>query len=210
MCLFGNLFGKRFIVTDRKGIRHFMSAKRLYNRVMKDKQSDFNWIASATELVHVCNQPGFPKEYAQAIEIAILNCFANLESYQFHKITDADQVAVSFCYKALANIPGKANRVRHKYLEAFITGIARDYLKYPEFEYYGKAYRKIRDEWIKKKFQELCDASSLDFRKLRHTLSDEYDQMIKTAESEGAFEEDLKEHLAAINSMLSSFDLFAD
>ena len=74
-----SLFEKKYTVVGWNGDIHTLSAKALYERVLADSKSDYNWIASATELVKVCNSPSFPEMYAQAIKIIILNCFANLD-----------------------------------------------------------------------------------------------------------------------------------
>ena len=71
--------GRVYFFKGWYGERHFMTAKRLYKRVMKDASiSDFGWIASATELVRICDKPNFPQQYAHDIKIAILNCFAKI------------------------------------------------------------------------------------------------------------------------------------
>ena len=109
--------------------RHF-TAKRLYKRIMKDSKSDYNWIASAAELVQVCERADFPKKYALEIELAILNCFANLELKRHIPSTHAnnDEASVDFCYRAIidANITNdpRINAVKHKYLKAIIAGVA--------------------------------------------------------------------------------------
>ena len=74
-----SFFEKKYKVTDWDGDTHSLTAKQLYERVLDDSKSDYNWIASATELVRVCNNPCFPEMYAVGIKMIILNCFANLE-----------------------------------------------------------------------------------------------------------------------------------
>lgn len=68
-----SLLEEKYTVVGWHNERYFMTAKQLCERVLTDSKSDYNWIASAAELVRVCTQPSFPQEYAQAIEIAILN-----------------------------------------------------------------------------------------------------------------------------------------
>ena len=72
---------KKYMVKGRDGTVYFMTDVELCNRVMRDSKSDKNWIASARELVRVCKNPFFSKEYALSIKVAILNCFANLEHH---------------------------------------------------------------------------------------------------------------------------------
>ena len=128
---------------------------------MKDSQSDHDWIASATELVYVCNQAKFPKKYEQEIQIAILNCFANLENKKeiksYQKPTDAD--AVNFCYNELADVSEEANQVRKKYLKAVIKGITMYHFNLTDFYHYGPTYHKICEEWKRIMFEEYCNIS---------------------------------------------------
>ena len=53
----------KYVVFGRRGIQN-MTAKELYNRVMEDSKSNYNWIASATDLINVCNKKNFPEEKA--------------------------------------------------------------------------------------------------------------------------------------------------
>ena len=70
--------GRKFDFIDRFGKKRSMRATDIYNAVMHDsKESDYNWIASAKELVKLCKNENFPIEYSTEIEMAILICFAN-------------------------------------------------------------------------------------------------------------------------------------
>ena len=80
-----------------------LTAKDLYERVLQDSQSDYNWIASASELVRTCNDPTFPERYAQDIKRIILNCFANLELKRGYTGETAAMIAVYDCYHSLPN-----------------------------------------------------------------------------------------------------------
>ena len=91
-------FEKKYNITGWKGKKYSLTAKQLYERVLEDSKSDYNWIASATELVRVCNDSCFPEKYAIAIKIIILNSFANLElqkeCYSNVESTDAETVTL--------------------------------------------------------------------------------------------------------------------
>ena len=201
-----SLFEERYIITGWRGDKHSLTAKELYERVMEDSQSDYNWIAPATELVRVCNRAKFPEKYAYEIQIAILNCFANLENKKevgFHqKPTDAD--AVNFCYNALADVSEEANKVRQKYLKAVIEGITKYHFRLLDFSHYGPTYHKICEEWKRIKFEEYCHFSSLDFKKLRKYWDDEFDKIMRTAEEEGVFQKDDEKHLEEMRKFWSS------
>ena len=204
-----SLFKKKYHVLGWDDKEHSFTAKKLYERVMKDSESDYDWIASATELVRVCKQFEFPEKYAQKIQIAILNCFANLENKKeirsYQKPTDEE--AVNFCYNFLANTSDEANMVRQKYLKAVIEGVARYHFSVLEFNHYGPTYHKICEEWKRVKFEEYSSIASLDFKKLRKALNAEFDKMMKTAEEEGVFQKDDEEHLETMRKFWSSLHL---
>ena len=46
---------KKYHINGWRGKEYSLTAKELYERVMEDCKSNYNWIASATELVRVCN-----------------------------------------------------------------------------------------------------------------------------------------------------------
>ena len=204
-----SLFKKKYHLYGWDGKKYSFTAKKLYERVMKDSESDYNWIASATELVRVCKQFEFPEKYAQKIQIAILNCFANLENKReiASRQRPTDGQAVNFCYDSLANVSDEANRVRQKYLKAVIEGIARYHFCALEFNHCGPTYHKICEEWKRVKFEEYSSIASLDFNKLRKALDAEFDKMMKTAEEEGVFQKDDEEHLEAMRKFWSSLHL---
>ena len=203
-----SLFEKKYTFKGWRGDKYSLTAKQLYKRVRKDSESDYNWIASATELVRDCNQAKFPEKLAREIQIAILNCFANMETKEVEshqEPTDAD--AVNFCYNALADVSEEANKVRQKYLKAVIEGIIRYNFRLRDFEHYGPTYHKICEEWKKIKLEEYGHISSLDFKKLRKALNDEFDKIMRTAEEEGVFQKDDEKHLEEMRKFWSSLNL---
>ena len=206
-----SFFEKKYNVTGWRGDKHSLTAKQLYDRVLEDSKSDYNWIASATELVRVCNDPCFPEMYAVGIKIIILNCFANLELQKEYSSrrepTDAE--AVYSCYNSLPTTNETAKKVKEKYLTAVITGITR----YTQSEvrlpiHVGITYKQKVEEWKKKKFDEYVSAVTiLNFDQLREDLYADFDKMVKTAEEEGAFEKDDKEYREELRKFWASIDL---
>ena len=100
---------EKYMVTGHHGDTYSLTAKQLYERILDDSKSDYNWIASASELVRICKKTSFPAEYALAIKCAILNCFTNIE----HRANcggdryidkPADQEAVQECYNSLYQV----------------------------------------------------------------------------------------------------------
>ena len=204
-------FEKKYNITGWRGVKYSLTAKQLYERVLEDSKSDYNWIASATELVRVCNDPCFPEIYAVGIKIIILNCFANLELQKEYpskgELTDAE--AVYSCYNSLPTTDETAKKVKEKYLTAVITGIT----KYTQSEvrlpiHVGPTYTKKVEEWKKKKFDEYVSAVTiLNFDQLREDLYTDFDKMVETAEEEGAFEKDDKEYREKLRKFWASIDL---
>ena len=206
-----NSFEKKYNITGLKGKKYSLTAKQLYERVLEDSKSDYNWIASATELVRVCNDSCFPEEYAIAIKIIILNCFANLELQKGYpsKREPTDAEAVCSCYNSLPTTDETAKKVKEKYLTAVITGITR----YTQSEvrlpiHVGTTYKQKVEEWKKKKFDEYVSAVTiLNFDQLREDLYTDFDKMVETAEEEGAFEKDDKEYREALEKFFDSINL---
>ena len=206
-----NFFEKKYNVTGWRGDKHSLTAKQLYDRVLEDSKSDYNWIASATELVRVCNDPCFPEMYAVGIKIIILNCFANLELQKEYpsKREPTDAEAVCSCYNSLPTTDETAKKVKEKYLTAVITGITR----YTQSEVHlpihvGTTYKQKVEEWKKKKFDEYVSAVTiLNFDQLREDLYADFDKMVKTAEEEGVFEKDDKEYREELRKFWASIDL---
>ena len=206
-------FEKKYNITGWRGVKYSLTAKQLYERVLEDSKSDYNWIASATELVRVCNDSCFPEEYAIAIKIIILNSFANLELqkeyYSNEESTDAE--AVYSCYNSLPNTNKTAKKVKDKYLNAVITAVTKYNYGSGEVRFslhIGPTYTKKVEEWKKKKFDEYVSAVTIiNFDQLREDLYTDFDKMVETAEEEGAFEKDDKEYREALEKFFDSINL---
>ncbi len=100
----------KFTFKDHNGREQTMRAINIHYAVMKEsKESDYDWIAPTMELVKICKNENFPREYAVDIEMAILNCFANIEARVNRGgnkyITKADNtLAVQYCYDELGGL----------------------------------------------------------------------------------------------------------
>ena len=188
---------KKYMVTGHHGDIHSLTAKQLYERVLNDCKSDYNWIASASELVRICKKTSFPAEYALAIKCAILNCFANIE----HRANcggdryidkPADQEAVQECYNSLYGVEDQeAVSARKRYLAEMVA--TASYTRFFDSLYHpGPTFRKLREDWSKSKVQEYISKEKIDFKQLVEVLHNEFVKIIKKAEVDGAFEEDEK------------------
>ncbi len=205
-----SFFKKKYKVKGWNGDTHSLTAKALYERVLEDSKSDYNWIASATELVRVCNDPCFPEMYSVGIKLIILNCFANLETkkeYPSHR-ESTDNEAVYSCYHSLPSTDETVIKVKSKYLKSVITAITmytQSEVRFPI--HIGETYRKMVEEWKTAKFDEYVSADRIDFKQLQEDLYDDFETMIKTAERDGAFEKEDEEYHEEMRKFWASIDL---
>ncbi len=183
-----------YLLTTKQPCMNLLTAitpKQLYERVVNDSKSNFNWITSATELVRICKETSFPAEYALVIKCAILNCFANIE----HRANcgaipciKTDQEAVQECYNSLYEVEDqRAVLARQRYLTEVINTVSYTY-----YYYRGPVFLKLEDSWRKSKFQEYISQEKIDFNQLVKKLEADFDKFIKKAEIDGTLEEDKK------------------
>lgn len=188
---------KKYKVTGWYGDVKLLTAKQLEERVLEDSKSDYNWIAPARELVKICKELSFPVEYAHTIEIAILNCFSNIEhraNYGCNRYwTDPeDEEAVQYCYNCLYGIDREdAVTARKRFLTEMINTASHVRL-FGSLYHPGPTYQKLRENWRKSKFEEYISQEEIDFKQLVEILRSNFDEVIKIAESNGDFEEDEK------------------
>ena len=201
-----SFYEKEYIVTGHHGDSYSLTAKQLYERVLKDSKSDYNWIAPANELVKICKNTSFPAEYALAIKCAILNCFANIE----HKVNcggarysnkPADQEAVQECYNSLYGVEDEeAVLARRRYLAEIIA--TASYVRIFDSLYHpGPTFIKLRKDWNKSKIQEYISKEKIDFKQLVEVLHNEFVEIIRKAEADGAFEEDEKAYIESLKEL---------
>ena len=186
---------EKYMVTGHHGDTYSLTAKQLYERILDDSKSDYNWIASASELVRICKKTSFPTEYALAIKCAILNCFANIEQRancggDRYINKSADQEAVQECYNSLYGVEDEeAVLARRRYLAEIVA--TASYTRIFDSLYHpGPTFRKLRKDWNKSKVQEYISKEKIDFKQLIEVLHGEFVEIIKKAEVDGAFEED--------------------
>ena len=199
-----SLSEKKYKITVWHGETQVLTAKNLYERVLEDSKSDYNWLASAAEIVRVCNEPDFPEIYATNIKIIILNCFANLELQQEKCCNrrQTDKEAVYSCYNSLPETDTAVIKAKEKYLAAIIEGITRysgDEERFPI--HFGPAYKKTCENWKKAKLNEYVSEVKIDFNQLRERLNADFEKTIKEAEKNGIFNEydKLGVHITSIN-----------
>ena len=200
-----SIFPKKYSITTWNGKKLKMTAYDFYKRIMQDSKSDYNWITSATEIVRICNEPTFPHEFAQAIKIAILNCFSHLELQKeypsFHLETDAS--SVYFCYNSLSpSDDPNVIEAKKQYLNAILDSI----IKYDSgiLSHHGKTYTQICNSWKTLKFEQYFGANQINFASVIPILKEDFKQVIKAAEEEGAFQKDKEEELEILREIWKS------
>lgn len=201
-------FKKRYKVTPLRGNNKYsLTAKQLYKRVMQDSKSDYEWIASATELVRICNEPDFPEEYAQGIKVAILNCFSNtMRNDDSIYVLSTDPDAVHSCYNSLSKTDKKITEAKENFLYALIERITKCHFEIWEFYHYGPTYSKICKEWQDSKFKEYVGEEQLDFKKFIETLDNDFGETIQAAENQGAFKQEDEDKMKRFRHIISMLD----
>ena len=111
----------------------------------------------------------------------------------------------------MPNANKTAKEVKEKYLNAVITGVTKYNYGSGEVRFpihIGPAYTQKVEEWKKKKFDEYVLAIMiLNFDQLMKDLSADFNNMIETAEQEGAFEKDDNEYHEALEKFYDSINL---
>lgn len=200
------LLKKRYNITPLRGNQQYsLTAKQLYNRIMEDSSnSDYEWIASATELVRICNEPDFPEEYAKGIKVAILNCFSHtLIKDDSPYALSTDPEAVYFCYNSLSKTDELITHSKENFLRSLIERITKCHFEIEEFYHYGPTYSRICKEWQESKFKEYVCEEQLDFNKLIKTLDMDFGETIQSAEEQGAFDQEDKSKMKNFKHVIS-------
>lgn len=193
-----SLFEKRYTISTWYGEELELTAKKIYEMVLEDSKSNYNWFASASELVGVCQNPSFPIQFAIPIKIAILNCFANIEyegncGFGRNVINSDDEKAITECYTSLYDIDlEEAMLARKHYLTEVISKASYVPMLFDPLYHPGPTFRKLREEWISSKVEKYISQKTIDFKQLIGELHSDFAEMIKTAEANGEFSEDEK------------------
>ena len=191
---------RKYKITDWFGERHSFTAKQLYERILEDRKSDYSWIAPASELVRVCKKKHFPAEYAVMIKSAILNCFANVEHRANcgggrYKDRPGTKEAVEECYNSLYGVEKEeAISARKRYLSEMVASASYTGLWDPLY-HPGPTFKKLRQDWNRAKVEKYFSYKEINFSTLVKVLRKEFEEIVKKAEEEGAFDEDKKADL---------------
>ncbi len=190
---------KTYEIKDRYGDFHTMTAQRLYKLIMKNSQFNYNWFASARELVRVCQEVGFPEEYSQGIRVAILNCFSNRMSIVTSRDDGAsylwnkeDLEAAQYCYNSLSGVvTGEVVSVRRRFLTEMLKNTTQARMMSP-FYHPGVTYQRIKRSFIKSRFELFLSWENLDLKFLEESVRNDFFEIIRKADENGIFFEDEK------------------
>lgn len=175
---------QKFRLVDWHGKVYYLTAKKLFERVQSDSKSDYNWIASATQLYKTTHIPGFPTQYAEGIMQIVLNCFANIELRKTEPLILArtDQETVHKIYNELSSQDETTRKIKEKYLKNIIRGIVI-YAEMEEsvFVPYSETLEKLKKEWESNVFNKYFGQKEIDFKELYKTLELEYCRFLDDA-----------------------------
>lgn len=183
-----------YTFNDWNGNLRIMLASTIHKKVIEDsKQSNYNWIAPAKELINVCTKKNFPIEYSIDIMAAILNCFASLinidDDTSYCKNTDIQ--AVYYAYNSLFDVKNEtAIKARINFLNGFLSRICWNSWQF--LFHQGDSFTKVCNDWQTAKLNELILIKDLNFDKIKVSLEKDFINVIKEAEKNGVFVEDDK------------------
>ena len=188
---------RKFFRLTTWGNPSIMSDYKIHKQIMEEsKISNSDWLASASELVDVCNKKGFDKDYAIDIKCAIVNCFASLIRHGDLHVDVANDKGV---FTAFNDLLTEYSKNKHKtdynvkkierikdvcanFLNSYIYRITFwQYLSIDSDSFY-KAYHEYRENKIK----ELMTTGFVEFRTLEHQISEEYKNYINEKISNGS------------------------
>lgn len=172
------------------GNPHYMSAKKIYKRVLKDSNSDKDWLASVPELLKICERPDFPKDYAEKIKICILKYFANMEIYKKERpkchMQKGTNTAVKNCYNSMRFLKNEnVISARKKYFDAILDSVIRSFDTLQISSRFDSAYKQVCRNWKKAMFEEYFENQPIkDIEKMKGLLKIELHDTIKKALSQ--------------------------
>ena len=173
---------------DWNGNPRTMHAKTIHRKVMEaSKNSNYNWIASATELIYLCDKKDFPLEYAIDIKVAVLNCFATLINSENDqsRSEETDIYAVYYAYNSLYDVKyEKAIEARMNFLQSYLKSITVNSLLFLTYDI--KNYTNIFYEWQDIKIKELISLKELNFDTIKPLLINDFKALLKSKVKEGS------------------------
>jgi len=183
-----------------------MTSEQICSRVKEEaKRSNYGWIASATELVALCNKVLFSKKHAKEIKVCILNCFAELmhePALEPYGAPSSDDLVASFhCYNTLKGTDDSTVRaVKEKFLMAIICD---ERSRHVNFIHGGPVFNDFCHNW-KNEILKSFYKEEINFKRFRATIYKNFLEKLKEAENLGLFAEEDKECATSLSKFYLS------
>ena len=188
------LFSKTFEIKGRN-----YTADYLLEILESNSQSDYRyWIASASELVNVCKEEGFPEKHAERIQTLILELFTRILSKgnrggDLPIIDPKDKEAVQFCFDSLQKAE-KSNNSRKNFLAEIIRYCSSKGYEILSILTYGSSCNAIREKWIAEKIKKIDEyfKKPINIDEIIELLTKEFNAVTQSPEWKAALEQDAK------------------
>ncbi len=192
------MFEVKYCIKTRYGRELWLSAREIHERAKKDIRFDQHWNTTISEIIRISSKPNFPKEYAEAIKIAILNSYAKIEGRSYISSQKKDNEALNYCYNSLANTTEEAEEARQNYLKAVIKSCT----KYELFDYKhdGPTYDWMCEKWQEENFEKHKKQATIEIDQLKKKLETEFEDKMNKAKEQGIFKQDNEENQEAIKN----------
>lgn len=178
----------RFWITDWQGRIHRVTPEKLLERIKSDSsKSNYNWFASATEIVNTVSNFRFPDDIANELKIIVLKCFAEL---LLDNEEGTDQAAVANCYRSIYGGPGE--QIKQLYREKLLDSVIR-YSEQRPYNVYGKEWRAFCEKWKGDVLRNFPMRIGNDFMKFQVNATTDFEKAVKEADKAGKFENDRAE-----------------
>ena len=180
-------------VNSLNGSTRYLSAKQIYKRILKDSQSENNWVMSVPEIVRICEEPDFPKDFAEKIKVCILKYFANAEIYNKEKSECHMQIrtnaAVKDCYNSMKFSKNEnVISARKKYFEAILDSVIRGFNTLQIHSRFDPTYKQICKNWKQAMFDEYFENQPIkDIEKMKRLFKIELHDIVRKAMNKYAY-----------------------
>lgn len=170
---------------------YYMTAKQIYKRILKDSQSENDWIVSVAEILRICEENDFPKDYAEKIKICILKYFANIEIYKKEKpkchMQNGTNIAVKNCYNSIMYSTNKdVISARKKYFCALLDNVIDNFRSIQIPADFKPTYKKVCKNWKENMIEKYFDDNPIkNIERMKNLFKMElFDAVIKALNKE--------------------------
>ncbi len=195
-----------------------VTANELQRRIRSDSKSNYNWIASASDLVCVCKKKDFPEDIADEIQDTILKCFAELvvrNIYYSSNQRKTDERAVWYCYHNSKNEELKDYFIKQNVKRAILLcygDSGRAFHGGPKHDEFEKRFTDKMANVIRRKDRYVYDEKSEkdlinEYISWRKSLAEKYSDEYEEAEDRGVFGEERRLFMYGLSSAMKNFKL---